>query len=133
MPVSHQETVIRLQSIANVQGSTAAPSASVISMLVIWCSEASLAAVSARSHSRCHWSAQLPIDDCFDLSFSPALRVSFYKRYHSHPDKWRAVAEQTARCRCKVLSILLYSTFIILGPIKSSGTKDKSFAEKLGN
>jgi len=47
-------------------------------------------------------------------------------------DKWRAVAAQTARCRCKVISIQ-YVLFIILGPIKGSGTEDKLFAEKSGN
>jgi len=43
-------------------------------------------------------------------------------------NKWRTVAEQTARCRSKV-----YSEFIILGRAKGSGTEDKSFAEKSEN
>ena len=36
---------------------------------LIACSEASLAATNARCHVHCHWSAPLPIDDCFYLYF----------------------------------------------------------------
>ena len=58
------------------------------------------------------------------------MTAAYYGKHNFTRGLQTAVAEQTARSRCKVLSIPYVYYF---RPTKGSGTEDKSFTKKSGN